>query len=1325
MMAADDRDLPLASREDGWIGKGIAFCLKNRLVMLLALLGVILWGLMTAPFDWPLGGLPRDPVPVDAIPDIGENQQIVFTEWPGRSPRDIEDQITYPLSSALLGMPGVKAIRSYSMFGFSSVYVVFGDEVDFYWSRTRILEKLNSLPKNTLPDGIKPTLGPDATPLGQIFWYTLEGRDENGRPTGGWDLHELRSIQDWIVRYELMAAPGVSEVASAGGFVQEYQVDVDPDALRAHGATLQQIVKALQRSNQDIGARTLEINRVEYVIRGLGFVKEIADLESAVVKVTDHVPIRVKDVARVNLGPALRRGALDKSGAEAVGGVVVVRYGENPLEVIQAVKERIREFSASLPTKEVEVRRQDGSFERVTSRVTLVPFYDRTGLIHETLGTLYRALSQEILVTIIVVVILLMNLKSSLLISGLLPLAVLMCFIAMKVFGVDANIVALSGIAIAIGTMVDMGIVLNENILRRLERADKEESALRVVYRASVEVGGAVLTAVATTVISFLPVFAMEAAEGKLFKPLAYTKTFALIASLLVALTLIPPATYLLFRPRTPRRTSRFIIPVIILAGGLIAWKVTGSFMLFLFHLVLALFVLVRTSLAEGTQNKVRVAINIFAVLLVAWILTRNWMPLGLGLGMAPNLVFVIGALGGVLLLIFLFLKAYPAMLTWCLGHKLYFLSIPAFLCLWGATVWLGFDRMFAFIPAGARLVGMEEKTVRHASPWVWASHAFPGLGKEFMPALDEGSFLLMPTTMPHASIGEAMDVLRKQDMAITAIPEVEVAVGKIGRVDSSLDPAPVSMIETVINYKQEYLSDREGRPLLFRFDENKPDFFRDPDGRPMYAPDGKPYKVKGKFLREKGWLVQDDDGEPFRLWRPALDPALNPDRSAWPGIQRPEDIWDEILRVTELPGTTSAPMLQPISARIVMLQSGMRAPMGVKVLGKGRVTLEELERTGIEIERFLKEVPSVKAAAVSAERIVGKPYLEFAIDREAIARYGVNVVDVQSVIQTAVGGMAVTTTVEGRERYDVLVRYKRELRDSIESLERVIIAGADGTQIPLRELILGRGVTYRRGPQMIKSENGALVSYVLLDKEPGFAEVEVVNQADRYLQDKIASGELVLPPGVTYRFAGSFENQVRSEKKLKVVLPLALFLIFVILYLQFRSGLTSLLVFSGILVAWSGGFILLWLYGQEWFFDFEIFGTNLRDLFQMGTINLSVAVWVGFIALFGIATDDGVIMATYLRQSFRKRQPESVQAIRDAAHAGAMRRIRPCLMTTATTILALLPVMTSTGRGAEIMVPMAIPSFGGMLVALITAFVVPTLYCAIEEVRFRIKKTA
>jgi Cu(I)/Ag(I) efflux system membrane protein CusA/SilA len=1226
----------------------IRFCLENKLVVALLVIFVLGWGIMVAPFDWDLGGLPRSPVPVDAIPDIGENQQIVFTEWMGRSPQDVEDQITYPLTVSLLGIPDVKTIRSQSMFGFSSIYVIFHDNVDFETAQNRIVAKLNSLPPALLPEGVQPALGPYATALGQVFWYTLEGQDPNGNPAGGWDLDELRSIQDWHVRFSLMSAEGIAEVASVGGFVREYQIDVDPDAMRAYKVALEQVYNAVRMSNVDVGARTIEINKVEYVIRGLGFIKNISDLEKTVVKVNENVPIYIKDIANVSYGPALRRGALDKGGAEAVGGVVVVRYGYNPLEAINNVKKKIQEISPGLGQKTLP----DGT----VSKVTVVPFYDRTGLIYETLGTLNTALTEEILVTIIVVIVLVLHLRSSLLISGLLPLAVLMCFIAMKIFKVDANIVALSGIAIAIGTMVDMGIVICENIIKHLDEAKPGDNKLEVVYKATTEVGSAVLTAVSTTVVGFLPVFTMTGPEGKLFKPLAFTKTFALIASVIVALTIIPPAAHILFTKKLVlKNAKRYLISgallaLAVIAGLWLAWWAGAIIGL------IALYHLLSERVPQRIKGRLPLFANILAIILVGLILTNHWLPLGPAKGLLRNLIFVALLIGGLLLFFKLFQRFYSRILAWCLAHKKAFLSIPVLLLILAGMIWLGFAKVFFFVP----------EPMRANRIWSAAAHAFPGLGKEFMPALDEGSFLYMPTTMPHASIGECLDVLQKQDVAFQSIPEVDSVVGKIGRVESPLDPAPISMVETVINYKPEYKLDKNGRRARFRYERKTGEFGRD----------------------ENGDLIPDMSGRPYRQWRDHIRTA--------------DDIWDEIVKAGQIPGTTSAPKLQPIMARIVMLQSGMRAPMGVKVKGPDLDAIEEL---GLEIERLLKEVPGVEASTVFADRIVGKPYLEIDIDREAIARYGIHIQDVQNVIEVAVGGRRITTTVEGRERYPVRVRYMRELRDQIETLAKILVPAADGAQIPLIQLAQ---IRYVRGPQAIKSEDTFLTGYVLFDKKPDYAEVDVVERCRTYLQQN-----------------GTYENQVRAQKTLSIVIPLALFIIFMILYFQFKSTVTSLLVFSGIIVAWAGGFLLIWFYAQPWFLDFSVFGVNMRQLFQVHPINLSVAIWVGFLALFGIASDDGVVMCTYLEQSFRGGKLESIEDIRKAVIAAGARRIRPCLMTTATTILALIPVLTSTGRGSDIMVPMAIPSFGGMTIEVLTMLVVPVLYCAIKELKLKANPAA
>ncbi|MDF1811273.1 MAG: efflux RND transporter permease subunit [Verrucomicrobiales bacterium] len=1142
----------------GLIGGLIRFCLENKLIVLLIAFMLLVWGALVAPFDWNFRGIPRDPVPVDAIPDIGENQQIIFTEWMGRSPQDVEDQITFPLTASLLGIPEVKTIRSYSYFGFSSIYVIFKESAEWDWSRAKILEKLNSLPAGTLPESVSPALGPDATALGQVYWYTLEGRDKDGNPAGGWTPQELRSIQDFYVRYALQSTDGVAEVASVGGFLREYQIDVDPDAMRAFGVTLEQVFKAVKDANLDVGARTIEINRIEYVIRSRGFLTSLDDLRQTAVVSRGDIPITLDQVAEINFGPALRRGVLDKAGAEAVGGTVVARYGANPMATIKNLKETIDRIATGLPSKTLE----DGT----VSQVTIVPFYDRTGLINETLETLNTALKEEILVTIIVVLLLVFHLRSSILISLMLPGAVLLCFVGMKLFGVEANIVALSGIAIAIGTIVDMGIVLSENVLKKLDEAGDDEPRLEVIFRACNEVGGAVLTAVMTTVISFLPVFAMEGAEGKLFKPLAYTKTFALIASVLIALTVLPPLIHMLFKKRFDFFSHR--------------------------------------------SPRIHHGFIVVLCLVVVYYLGAGWQPLGPDYGLL-NQLFVLILIGSLLFAVYGFMRIYEPVLRFFLKFKVILILL-----------------VLAVIGSGFGI--------------------YKGLGKEFMPSLDEGSFLLMPTTMPHASIGEAKRVLQLQDKAINAIPEVELVVGKIGRVDSSLDPAPVSMVETVITYKPE-------------------------------------------------WAV-DENGKRFRQWRVH--------------IRKPDDIWKEIVDAAELPGVTSAPKLQPIETRIVMLQTGMRAPMGLKVYGPN---LETIEKVALDLEAILKGVSSVNPATVFADRVVGKPYLEINIDRTAISRYGISVRDVQNVIEVAVGGRRITTTVEGRERYPVRVRYLRELRDSIEELEEILIPAPDGRQIPLGEL--GK-LEFIRGPQAIKSEDTFLVAYVIFDKQPGNAEVNVVNDARKLIEKHIETGDFVVPAGVSYKFTGSYENQIRAEKRLALIVPLALLLIFILIYLQFRVVSTSLLVFSGIFVAWSGGFMMIWLYNQSWFLDITLLGIDFRDLFQINPINLSVAVWVGFLALFGIATDDGVIMATYLQQKFRDNTPRTKEEIRDTTVEAAVKRNRPAMMTTATTLLALLPVLTSDGRGSDVMVPMAIPTFGGMTVAILTVFVVPTLYCWIEEIK-------
>jgi len=1266
------------------LNKSIKFLIENKLIAVLLLVFFIGWGIVNAPFISANSEISTylNPVAVDAIPDIGENQQIVFTKWEGRSPQDIEDQITYPLTTSLLGIPGVKTIRSSSMFGFSSIYIIFEEDVEFYWSRSRILEKLNSLPANLLPNDAKPALGPDATGLGQVFWYTLEGRDTDGNVTGGWDLHELRSIQDYYVKYGLSSASGVAEVASIGGYVQEYQIDVDPEKMRQYNIGLTKIVNAVKQSNQDIGAQTLEINQAEYLVRGLGYIKSVSDIEEAVVTSKNFISIRIKDIAHVQLGPQTRRGILDKEGAEVVGGVVVARHGANPLEVINNVKNKINELSSGLPTKTLA----DGR----TSQLTVVPFYDRSELIQETLFTLNEALTLEILITVLVIIIMVFNLRASILISGLLPVAVLMVFIAMKLFDVDANIVALSGIAIAIGTMVDVGVILAENMIRHLE--DKKlrfkENGIayttnEVIYNATSEVSGAILTAVLTTIISFLPVFTMIGAEGKLFRPLAFTKTMALTASLLIALFLIPPFAAFLFKKSEIRKRSKYILNVVVILLGItaIAYGYWLGLILVAFGINGVWFLQSQSQQINFSVSSFRFSLNqnliniIISTIAIVFLLAEYWRPLGFNRSIMMNLVFVAFICFGLLGVFSVFRRYYEQILSWALQNRLLFLIIPS------TVLVLGF-------------------VIMHNS------------GKEFMPALNEGSFLLMPTSLPHAGVEENKRVLQQLDMAVASIPEIETVVGKAGRTESALDPAPLSMYENVIQYKTEYMRNENGERQkyqtnddgLFLLKNDKLFFNTNTDVSSNAVENARNNEIISTALdvtHEN--LIPDEDGEYFRNWRPE--------------IQSPDDIWKEIVKVTKLPGVTSAPKLQPIETRLVMLQTGMRAPMGIKIKGPD---LKTIETFGLELEGILKQADGVKEQAVFADRIVGKPYLLIDIKREQLARYGISVAAVQEVLQVAVGGLPLTQTVEGRERYGVRVRYPRELRSNPDKIKDIYVPVEKGSPVPLAELV---DIKYEQGPQVIKSEDTFLIGYVLFDKLDGFAEVDVVENAQNLIQQHIDNGDLIVPKGINYRFTGTYENQLRAEKTLSVVVPLALLIIFIILYFQFRSVSTSLMVFTGIAVAFAGGFIMIWLYGQDWFFNFNLFGENMRDLFHMKTINLSVAVWVGFIALFGIATDDGVVMATYLKQTFDREKPADKKGIRLATLQAAGKRIRPCLMTTVTTILALLPVLTSSGKGSDIMIPMAIPIFGGMLIDVTSYFLVPVLYSWKKEREMRSEK--
>jgi Cu(I)/Ag(I) efflux system membrane protein CusA/SilA len=1009
--------------------------------------------------------------PVDAIPDIGELQILVYADWPGRSPQDVEDQVIYPLTTGLMGVPKVKVVRSTSAFGFGLVNMIFEDGTDFYWARTRVLERLD-FAKRDVPKDAVVTLGPDATALGQIFWYTVEGE--------GYDLAELRSIQDWYVRYQLAAVEGVSEVASVGGYVKQYQIDIDPNKLLAHNIKIHEIITAVQKSNIDVGAKVFEEGGAEFIVRGLGFIENVRDIENIVVGVKEGTPIYVKNIATVTIGPEFRRGALDKEGMEVTGGVVLMRYGENPLKVIERIKKRIEELSVGLP-----------------EGVRIVPFYDRTGLILRSINTLKTALIQEVIITVIVIVLFLLHFWGSVVIAIVLPIGVLISFVLMRQIGVEANIMSLGGIAIAIGVMVDSGCVLVENIYRRItERRQslsiqKLESGerLNVCISAAQEVGKPVLFALLTTIIGFIPVFVLTGQAGRLFKPLAFTKTFAMAGAAVIALMLLPTLCYYLLRGR----------------------------------------------LKPAEENKTTQALY----------------------------------------------KGYTPIINWSLKHKNIVVAISV------AVIILGL--------ACASL-----------------------MKQEFMPPLNEGDLLFMPVLLPGASLTQVMDVMRKQDIIIkNEFPnEVEWVVGKLGRAETATDPAPVVMIETIIHLKDK------------------------------------------------------------KFWRK--------------GLTR-EKLIQEIQEKTRMPGVSPI-MTQPIRNRIDMLATGIQTPVGIKVFGPD---LNKIVEIAAEIEKIVSGVEG--AVSPYAERISNRPYFEIDIDREQAARYGVKVGDIQHIVMTAIGGLNLTTTIEGRERYPVRIRYLRELRDSPEALKRIFIPTPKGEHIPLAQVASLKRVP---GPAVINSENTLTYARVFVNvNQEKVGLIDFVRNAQKAVQEEIKGGELQLPSGYFISWSGQFESEMESRKRLIPSLIICLALILLLLYMAFKNFGSLLVLSTGIPVSLMGGIILLFILGFKF----------------------STAVWVGFIALFGVATDNAVVLLSTLDDLFKKKLPKTVEEIRRTVIEGGLLRIRPAMMTTMTTIIALMPIMLSTGTGSEIMKPMASPTVGGLITATLSNLIlVPVLYCWIKERQFQ-----
>jgi Cu(I)/Ag(I) efflux system membrane protein CusA/SilA len=1009
------------------IEKIIEYSARNRMVVLILFGVIIAWGI------WAVGK-----TPVDAIPDLSDNQVIVFTEYPGRSPQVVEDQVTYPLVTNLQGLPQVKAVRASSAFGFSMIYVIFEDSADIYWARTRVLERL-SFAASLLPPGVTPTLGPDGTGVGHVYWYTIEGK--------GYDLEQLRTLQDWFVRYQLGTVQGVAEVASIGGFVREYQIDLDPNKLFAYKVTTAQVAEAVKRANSDTGGRLVEQADAEFLIRGRGYLKSMADLENIVVASDPRgTPVYVRNLGTVQTGGAIRRGLLDLNGeGEAVGGIVVMRYGENAKDVIDRVKEKIETLQKGLPPG-----------------VKIVSAYDRSDLIMRAIGTLRGALIEMSIVVTLVVIVFLLHFRSSLVVVLTLPVAMLAAFITMKYLGVTSNIMSLGGIAIAIGELVDAGVVMVENCYRRLsELPDKErdERRLETIIDASKQVGPAIFSSMLVIILSFVPIFMLEGRGGKLFHPLAFTKTFSMVAAAVIAVTLVPVLSYYFLRGRMPKEevnpVSRF------------------------------------------------------------------------------------------------FIAAYSPVLRWCFS--------------WKKTV-----------------IALNILALAVAVPVFWK------LGSEFMPPLDEGSLLYMPVTLPNISITEAKRLIQVQDAIIKSHPEVASVLGKVGRAETSTDPAPVSMFESIILLK------------------------------------------------------------PKEEWRP--------------GISK-RDIVAELDAKLQQIGVRNG-WTQPIINRIDMLTTGVRTTLGLKVFGND---LSELRRLSLQAEELIKGVPG--AVDVVAERVTGGTYLDIDIDREAAARYGVNVADIQEVISTALGGESLTTAVEGRNRFPVRIRYLRDYRDSIPAIQRILVAGMGGVQVPLSQVTR---VNLSTAAPELASEGGLLRSIVFFnvrDRDMGAVMTDARQVLEKNLQ---------MPAGYYYAWAGQWEEQLRVKSRLQIFLPIGLIMIFVILYFTFRSGVEALMVMLSVPFALVGGVYLVALLGY----------------------NMSVAVWVGFIALYGVAVETGVVMVIYLHEALDKRLlagPVTDTDIYEAAFEGAVLRLRPKLMTVATSLIGLIPLMWATGTGSDVMKPIAAPMIGGM----------------------------
>jgi Cu(I)/Ag(I) efflux system membrane protein CusA/SilA len=1113
-------------------------------------------------------------IPLDAIPDLSDVQVIIYTEYPGQAPQVIEDQVTYPLTTAMLSVPYAKVVRGYSFFGFSFVYIIFEDGTDLYWARSRVLEYLNFV-SGRLPKGVTPSLGPDATGVGWVYQYIL--KDTSGKL----DLQQLRSLQDWYLRYELTAVPGVSEVASIGGFVKQYQVEIDPNQLLAHNLSIQKVRMAIQRSNNDVGGKLVEMGETEFMVRGLGYIQSIEDLEQVAVGVDAMgTPILLENIADIHLGPELRRGILEWKGeGETVGGIVVMRYGENAMEVIDRVKEKLHELESGLP-----------------EGVEIEMGYDRSGLIERAIHTLKKKLLEEMTVVALICVIFLLHFRSAFVAIFTLPVGILMSFLILYPLGINANIMSLGGIAIAIGVMVDASVVLVENAHKHLERERGNKSHTEIVLAASKEVGPALFYSLLIITVSFLPVFSLQEQSGRMFKPLAYTKTFAMAASSVLAITIIP---------------------------------------------VLMTFFVREQPFSPETSRKKRVLV---------------WISATLG----PPLLVIAAGLAGL----------DPP--VWSLPAALA-LSLFAVICLIPQRILPEkrnpISRFFIWIylPVIRTVLNWRKMTVLVAVV-ILALTAFPlsKLGSEFMPPLNEGDLLYMPTTLPGLSITKAKELLQQTDKIIQSFPEVHHTLGKIGRAETATDPAPLTMIETTIMLRPKIAYEKVH---VERFFSGWPEWLKGPFAWIW------PEEVNGEILHQ--WRKKRIDRF-FSNWPDWLKAPLT---WIWPEERfiTIHELADDLDRAIQFPGLTNA-WTMPIKTRIDMLSTGIKTPVGIKLMGPDLDTLSDL---GSRIEAVVGDIPGTLSAY--SERVTGGNYLDFKIRRDHIARYGLTVADVQEVIMTAIGGMNVTYTVEGLERYPVNLRYNRELRDNLESLKRVLVTTPVGAHVPLAQLA---DLSIHKGPAGIKSENSRQTAWIYVDLRG----VDVGTYVKRARE--IVNQEVDFPSGYSIVWSGQFEYMEKARKTLNVIIPTTLLVIFVLLFIHFHNIVEATIVMASLPFALVGGIWLLYLLEY----------------------NLSVAVVVGFIALAGLAAETGVVMLVYLDETYdrrwRRNGMKTNDDLKDAIIEGAVERVRPKLMTVATTLIGLLPVMYGTETGSQVMKRIAAPMVGGLISStVLTLVIIPAVY--------------